>query len=116
MLGDIDETNGAATAARITAAGGEASFLPTDVTRRDAVDALVDRAVSEFGTIDVMCNVAGAMFPGQIAELDEDIIDAGIDLNLKSVLWGCQAATRAMRDSGGGFDNQRLIGSDRRAL
>ena len=64
--------------------------------------ALVDRAVDEFGRIDAMCNVAGAMFPGLIEDLDDDTIDRGIDLNLKGVLYGTQLAIRAMKPFGRG--------------
>lgn len=102
VLADIDEENGGATCSRIADAGGTATFVPTDVTDRAAVDALVEGAVSDHGQLDIMCNVAGAMFPGLVADLDESVVDTGIDLNLKSVIWGCQAATRAMAGRGGG--------------
>jgi 3-oxoacyl-[acyl-carrier protein] reductase len=102
VIGDIDAVNGGETATRIKASGGSASFLETDVTTKAGVDALVDGTMGEHGRIDVMCNVAGAMFPGLIEDLDEASIDAGIALNLKSVIYGCQAATTAMRSGDGG--------------
>ena len=74
----------------------------TDVTVRADVERLVGTAVSEFGRIDAMCNIAGAMFPGLIEDLDDDTIDRGIDLNLKGVLYGTQYAIRAMKPFGRG--------------
>ena len=57
--GDIDEAAAKATADEIEAAGGTAVVQRTDVTQRADVDALVDRAASEFGRVDIVGNIAG---------------------------------------------------------
>src|SRR5438876_8319251 len=59
VCGDVDEKGLAQTIGTLTDAGGKAVAQPVDVTRREEVNALVDRAVAEFGGVDVMCNVAG---------------------------------------------------------
>lgn len=116
--GDINEAAGRATVdgigERLGGAGGgsgagadagtagQAIFAETDVTRREDVDALVDRALGEFGRVDIVANIAGAMFPGLMEDVKDDQIDAGIDLNLRSVIYGCQAGVRAMKDQGSG--------------
>src|SRR6202046_4498929 len=46
-------------AARIADAGGEASYAPTDVRRRDDVSALVNLACERYGKLDVLVNNAG---------------------------------------------------------
>jgi 3-oxoacyl-[acyl-carrier protein] reductase len=102
VCGDIDEAGVEKTAGAIVADGGRAVAQRCDVTAKAQMDALVERATGEYGRLDVMANVAGAMFPGLIEDLDEAAIDRGISLNLKSVIWGCQAAVRAMKDTGGG--------------
>jgi 3-oxoacyl-[acyl-carrier protein] reductase len=102
VCGDIDADGLDDTVKRVADVGGRALAVPTDVTARADVERLVDAAVSELGRIDAMCNVAGAMFPGLIEDLDDDTIDRGIDLNLKGVLYGTQYAVRAMKQSGGG--------------
>lgn len=76
--------------------------VATDVSRRDDVDALVEGVVSEHGRLDVMVNVAGIIRTGPLAELDEATLDEILAVNLKGVLFGTQAAIRAMRASGGG--------------
>ena len=86
----------------IEAAWSRGIAVATDVTRRADVEALVGAALSEFGRIDGMCNIAGAMFPGLIEDLDDDTIDRGIDLNLKGVLYGTQYAIRGMKPFGRG--------------
>lgn len=100
--GDINTEAGQATIARIADQGGEAVFAATDVTKREDAEALVDRALGEFGQVDIVANIAGAMFPGLLEDVKDDQIDAGIDLNLRSVIYGCQAAVRAMKDQGSG--------------
>ena len=49
VCSDIDENTAAATAAEITAAGGEATVLRCDVSRIEDVQALADDAQSWFG-------------------------------------------------------------------
>ena len=55
-------------ATRITQAGGEAAFLPTDVRRREDMAALVEMASARFGRLDVLVGNAGI---GPISRLDE---------------------------------------------
>ena len=102
VCGDIDEAGAQQTAQSIVAEGGRAVAHRCDVTSRHEVEALVHRASDEYGRLDVMANIAGAMFAGLIEDLDEETIDRGIALNLKSVIWGCQAAVRVMKETGGG--------------
>ena len=102
VCGDIDDAGAEKTAVSIVADGGRAIAQRCDVTSKEEMDALVKRATDEYGRLDVMANIAGAMFPGLIEDLDEGAIDRGIALNVKSVIWGCQAAVRSMKETGGG--------------
>jgi 3-oxoacyl-[acyl-carrier protein] reductase len=102
LCADVNEGGLGTTVAAVERAGGTAVVVPTDVTVRAEVAAVVDRAVAEFGRLDGMCNIAGAMFPGLIEDLDDDTIDRGIALNLKGVLHGTQYAIRAMKAAGRG--------------
>jgi len=60
VIGDIDP-RAEATASDIVAAGGKATFQKTDVSDNIQVQALVARAVSEFGALDVAFNNAGLL-------------------------------------------------------
>ncbi len=97
VCADVDAAGLGTTVAAVEEAGGTALAVPTDVTVRAEVAGVVERAATEFGRLDGMCNVAGAMFPGLIEDLDDDMIDRGIALNLKGVLYGTQYAIRAMK-------------------
>jgi 3-oxoacyl-[acyl-carrier protein] reductase len=96
-LGDIDEDGVGRVTAKIAADGGRAVGVRADVSSRADVDMLVDRAVSEFGRLDIMCNMAGIGNLTPVEEIDDDKYDRLMSLNVKSVIYGCQAALRAMK-------------------
>jgi 3-oxoacyl-[acyl-carrier protein] reductase len=102
VCADVDVDGLDATVAAVEDAGGKARAIATDVTARADVEAVVGRTMDELGRLDGMCNVAGAMFPGLIEDLDDDTIDRGIALNLKGVIYGTQYAIRAMKAAGRG--------------
>lgn len=77
--------------ASIQQAGGQATYLETDVTDAKQVQALVQLAKSEFGAVDVIFNNAGIMPTSPISALHIDEWNAMIDINLKGVLNGVAA-------------------------
>lgn len=59
VIADLDENGGKETVRLITDAGGEATFLKTDVSQPDSVQALVELTVEKYGRLDYACNNAG---------------------------------------------------------
>ncbi len=100
VLGDINEAALAETVATITGAGGTAVGQATDVTQRSQVDALVGRATSEYGRLDIMGNIAGVPHNKMFAEVTDEEFERILAINLKSVVYGCQAAVAAMAGPG----------------
>ena len=88
-------------AAGIRQRGGRAIAVATDVTDKDAVEALAAAAVREFGQLDIWVNNAGGSpIQTPLTELDPDEWDATLRLNLTAV-WVCtNTAARHMRDGG----------------
>jgi len=76
----------------ISASGGKAIGLTTDVTKRAEVEALVRKAVDSFGRVDVIVNNAGIMPIAPIEAVRVDEWDRQIDVNIKGLLYGVAAA------------------------
>ncbi|KEA52079.1 oxidoreductase [Mangrovibacter sp. MFB070] len=73
------------------------AILRTDVTDRDQVQALVNRAIELYGRIDVIINNAGLMPSSMLDKLHVDEWDRMIDVNIKGVLYGIAAALPCMK-------------------
>ena len=99
VCADIDAAAAAATADQ---AGGGSYPVPTDVAQRASVERLVNGVIDRHGRVDAMCNIAGIITEAPLLELSEGEFDRMTAVNLKGVLFGCQAAGRAMAAAGRG--------------
>ena len=97
VLGARREDRIKALAEEITAKGGTALAVETDVTDRASVQNLVDTAVETYGRIDVLLNNAGVMPLSPLENLRVDEWDLMIDVNIKGVLYGIAAALPHMK-------------------
>ncbi len=102
VLGDVDLAAAEKVAAKIRDEGGKAIAQSTNVAVKAQVEALLDRAVAEFGRVDVMANIAGVMNTDLVVDVTEEILDRLISVNQKGVFFGCQAAMRVMVPQGSG--------------
>lgn len=103
VCADVDEAGGQETVRLIGEAGGGAVFQRTDVADRAQAEALVQRAVEEFGGLDVAFNNAGTegtMAP--TADATDEVWDRTIAVNLTGVFYAMRAQIPALRARGGG--------------
>lgn len=85
---------------KIENAGGSATVASVDVRKPENVRALVDQAVKETGRLDIMVNNAGLSYPAPIIDGDPEQWREMLEVNILSLLTGCQAAVKAMRACG----------------
>ena len=66
VLADVEAEALEQTAGALRATGAAVLAVPTDVSSAEQVEALADRAVAEFGRVDVVCNNAGVAVSGPV--------------------------------------------------
>ncbi|MFB4273752.1 MULTISPECIES: SDR family NAD(P)-dependent oxidoreductase [unclassified Nonomuraea] len=104
---------GDALAAELRSAGGEATFVPADVTVEAEAAALVRQAVERYGRLDgAFNNVGAATAIGPVTDIDGDAWQADLALNLSSVFFGLKHQIPALRAAGGGaiVNNASVLG------
>lgn len=104
VVADIEASraNSEETVAIIKVAGGEALFVPTDVSKADQVKHLVDTVVSTYGRLDFAFNNAGVLATGFTADIEEKDFDRIMAIDVKGV-WLCMKyALLYMKAHGGG--------------
>jgi NAD(P)-dependent dehydrogenase (short-subunit alcohol dehydrogenase family) len=95
---------GAAVAASIEDAGGQASFAAADLTDPAAPQRLVATALERFDRLTVLVNnaVATGAGDGPVVDVEPAVWDQVLRVNLSAVAWMCRAAIPAMRRAGHG--------------
>lgn len=87
----------------IRAVGGTCHLIHSDLTKRGEPRRVVDAAAEALGGLDVLVNNAGGLVERRPYEdLDDGLIDAIFDLNVRSVIAACQAAVPHLERAGGG--------------
>jgi NAD(P)-dependent dehydrogenase (short-subunit alcohol dehydrogenase family) len=82
--------------------GANAIAAQCNISDEAQVSALIDLAVSKFGRLDAMLNVAGVGAGGPIESLTSEELSRMLDINLKGMFFGAKHAVRAMKNNGGG--------------
>jgi len=91
-VNDVNKAGAESVAAEIAEAGGRAVAVPADVTDRDAVFAMVDRAADELGALDVMVANAGIAQVKTLLEVTPEDLETIFRVNVFGVVYCMQAA------------------------
>ncbi|MCM2494469.1 SDR family NAD(P)-dependent oxidoreductase [Burkholderia glumae] len=101
-LADVALDAAQATARALSPDGSRAVALSLDVTRKDDFSAALDAVTARWGRVDVLVNNAGASKVVPLMDITAEQFDQVIDVNLRSVLFGCQVFGQYFADQGGG--------------
>ena len=101
-FGDVLEDEGSALAAEIAEKGGQALFLPLDVTSAAQWQAVIEATVARFGKLDILVNNAGVSGAGRVEDVSEAEWDRVMDINAKGVFLGTKTVLPVLRRNGGG--------------
>jgi NAD(P)-dependent dehydrogenase (short-subunit alcohol dehydrogenase family) len=96
VVAELDVGGADKTAALVKDAGRRAAVIPTDVTKRGDLAALVERTVAAFGRIDVLVNNAGIYRAAATMDVTEEHWDAIMTVNAKAVFFASQAVLPTM--------------------
>jgi NAD(P)-dependent dehydrogenase (short-subunit alcohol dehydrogenase family) len=101
---DINEIAGNHVINEIRGEGGDAEFIPTDVTDENQIEASFRQIVNSYGCVDVLHNCAGGSTSNDAAvdRLTADTIEQVFRLDLRSVMLCSREALPGMIENGGG--------------
>ena len=105
---ELNEQYGNKTAAEIVEGGGEAWFIPTDVSDYNSVKSAFNQIGEKYGAIDALYNNASVFWGGKDTELewlDVDVWKKVLSINLDSVFYCSKCAIPLMKEKGGAIIN-----------
>ena len=102
VVNDVDAAVAEEAVTSITDVGGSAVSEVVPVGTSEAAQALVDRAVTEFGRLDVLVNNAGILRDATLWKMTDDDFDAVITTHLRGTFTCTRAAAVRMREQGNG--------------
>lgn len=91
IIADVQEDSGKAAVTEIEATGGNAMFIPCDVTDASSTTVMADQVVNTFGRIDVLFNNAGISGVGAVHEVSEEVWERVMRVNVTGVFLTCKA-------------------------
>jgi NAD(P)-dependent dehydrogenase (short-subunit alcohol dehydrogenase family) len=92
VCADINEKGAREAAAEVNGKGSQALALKVDVTERNEINAMAERAVATFGRVHFLFNSAGAAIRrARFLEIDDALMDKTFALNVNSTFYAMQA-------------------------
>jgi len=112
VLADLQIGLAEEVAAGVNESGGKATAVGLDVVNHEDVVNVVKKTVERCGRLDYMFNNAGIVIFGEASEYEMHDWDRSIDVNLRGVIHGVDAAYRVMLKRGLDILSTRLPSQD----
>ncbi len=119
MIADIDDARAEKLIADLANLDGSISYTRTDVTKREAVQALFDATIAEYDYVDILINNAAFVHKSGVVanflEYSDESWETTIGVNLSGLFYCSQIAARLMakRGEGGVIINMSSGGASR---
>jgi 3-oxoacyl-[acyl-carrier protein] reductase len=92
VCADINEKSAGETAHAVNGKGGQALAIKADVTKRSEVNAMTERAIAAFGSVQFLFNCAGsAVRRAKFLDIDDALLEQTFALNVNGTLYAMQA-------------------------
>ncbi|MGI4757576.1 MAG: SDR family oxidoreductase [Janthinobacterium lividum] len=101
-----------AVVAEITATGGRAFAVPTDVSKREDIERLAETVLQQFGGFDTWVNNAGLGLWGRLEQVSDEDHRQLFDINFWGVVYGSTTALKTLKKRGGALINLGSVASD----
>ena len=98
IVSDINASKAAGVAEEINSSGGRATPVKTDVTKEDEVASMVERAIDSYGTVSILVNNAGILYPTRIDHVTKAEWDQVLDVNLNGTFLCSKAVLQTMKE------------------
>ena len=96
VIADLDEKQAAKTVSDIKAAGCKAIAVKADITKLDEVEAMVKKAIDQYGRVDILVNNAGWDAFAFFVDTTPDLWDKIIKINYVGMMNCCKAVLKPM--------------------
>lgn len=96
------EERGQERVAKITAAGGKATFAPVDTVNRESVQTLLETVITQHGKVDALVNCAGVNSPAPYFDITDEDFDRIFKTNLFATHLACQIFGKHMVEARSG--------------
>ena len=82
--------------------GASALPMAADVSKQADIEKLVARTAAEFGSVHILLNNAGVLYPGNVEQITEEQWDQTFNINVRGLWLLSRAVLPQMRKAGGG--------------
>lgn len=93
----------------IKAAGGEAIFVQTDMTKEEDMDNLLKATIDTYGNLDILYNNAGIAYSAPLAQYDQAKFDELLNVDLRTPYIMCKKTMPYLIESNGNILNTSSI-------